>query len=69
MKAEQTKREPSEAETMIAHIATNAHREADERAAVREAAEALNRDGRDAYAAMVASIAENERKREKTAAS
>ncbi|TCV55148.1 hypothetical protein [Agrobacterium tumefaciens] len=52
---------------MIAHIATSAHREADERATVRKAAEALNREGRDAYAAMVASIHENERRREETA--
>lgn len=68
METEQTKREPSEAELFIVHGAINDRRKADERATVRAAAEALNRDGRDAYAAMVASIAENERKREEDAA-
>ncbi len=65
---EQNEREPSEAELFIIHATGNARNRTDERAAVREAAEALNRAGRDAYTAMVDSIAETERKRGETTA-
>jgi len=66
MTTKQNEREPSEAEMLIANIATNDRQKADERATVREAAEALDRSGRVAYAAMVASIADDERKKIET---
>ncbi|MEJ1173427.1 hypothetical protein WA845_04205 [Agrobacterium sp. CMT1] len=49
------KRQLSEAELFIIHATANDQQKADERAAVRAAAEARKQAERDAYAAMVAS--------------
>ncbi|MFC6447178.1 hypothetical protein [Shinella zoogloeoides] len=50
-------RQPSEAELFIIHGTANDRQKADERAAARAAAEARKQAERDAYTAMVASIA------------